>query len=60
MAEKNEDDITAALRRASKDNRLTCERARQLARELNVSLGEIGARCNALGIKISACQLGCF
>ncbi len=49
-----------ALRAASDDNRLTCEKANALAKELNVSLREIGALCNELKIKISACRLGCF
>jgi hypothetical protein len=52
--------IIEALRAASDNNRLTCEKANALAKELNVSLREIGALCNELKIKISACRLGCF
>ncbi len=52
--------IIEAIRSLSRDNRLSCEQAHILAKELNVSLGEIGALCNTLNIKISACQLGCF
>jgi hypothetical protein len=52
--------IIEALRAASDNNRLTCEKAHALAEELNVSLREIGVLCNELNIKISACQLGCF
>ena len=52
--------IIDVVRSAAVDNRLSCERAHDLARELNVSLREIGAVCNELKIKISACQLGCF
>jgi hypothetical protein len=48
------------VRSAAVNNRLTCERAHDLARELNVSLQEIGVVCNELKIKVSACQLGCF
>ena len=40
--------------------KLTCKRAFQLAEELNVSLKDIGEICNAEGIKIIHCQLGCF
>jgi hypothetical protein len=56
----DQEKMTDAIRSAAQDNRLTCEKAHDLARELNVSLQEIGAVCNVLKIKISACQLGCF
>jgi hypothetical protein len=52
--------IVEAVRKASEDNRLSCERAHELAKELKVPLGEIGSVCNDLKIKITACQLGCF
>ncbi len=40
--------------------KLPCKRAFQLAEELKVSLKDIGDICNAEGIKIIHCQLGCF
>ena len=49
-----------AIQAATQDNRLSCENAHALAKELNASLQEIGKVCNELKIKISACQLGCF
>jgi hypothetical protein len=49
-----------AIRAASVNNRLSCENAHKLAKELNTSLPEIGVLCNELKIKIAACQLGCF
>lgn len=52
--------IVEAIQTASVNNRLSCEKARELARDLNTSLQEIGAICNELKIKIAACQLGCF
>ncbi len=52
--------ITEAIRAASVNNRLTCQKAHSLARELKVPLKEIGSICNELKIKIAACQLGCF
>lgn len=54
------ENIIAAIRAASAGNRLTCEKAHELAKELKVSLREIGALCNEMKIKISSCQLGCF
>lgn len=52
--------IVEAIRTASVSNRLSCEKAHELARELDTSLQEIGAICNEQKIKIAACQLGCF
>jgi hypothetical protein len=52
--------IAEVIRNSSTGNRLTCEQAHVLAKELKVTLQEIGALCNELKIKISACQLGCF
>ncbi|HSA77426.1 MAG TPA: hypothetical protein VLG72_01025 [Nitrospirota bacterium] len=52
--------IIEAIRKASINNRLTCEKAHTLAAELKVPLKAIGALCNELKIKIAACELGCF
>lgn len=52
--------IVTAIQLASVNNRLSCEKAHELAKELNTSLQVIGASCNELKIKIAACQLGCF
>ncbi|MGD2294365.1 MAG: hypothetical protein PVF22_00840 [Candidatus Aminicenantes bacterium] len=40
--------------------KLPCKKAFQLAEAHNFSLKEIGDICNAEGIKIINCQLGCF
>jgi hypothetical protein len=52
--------LIESIRAASANNRLTCEKAHELSRILNISLKEIGEVCNELHIKIAACQLGCF
>ncbi|MEW6771247.1 MAG: hypothetical protein AB1330_07635 [Bacillota bacterium] len=52
--------VLEAVRRAAPEKRITCARAHQLAAELKVPLRQIGAACDALGIKIKECQLGCF
>jgi hypothetical protein len=52
--------IIEAIQAASENNRLSCEKAHELARDVNISLQEVGAICNELKIKIAACQLGCF
>jgi hypothetical protein len=39
---------------------LACTEAIKLSQEHDISLKEIGDTCNEHGIKIVACQLGCF
>lgn len=39
---------------------LTCARAVKLSSENDISLKEIGELCDAHGIKIRECRLGCF
>jgi len=52
--------IIDAIRSEIVNNRLSCEKAHELSRDLSVPLRDIGAICNELKIKISSCQLGCF
>jgi hypothetical protein len=52
--------LVEAIQAASINNRLSCEKAFEMAGALNVSLKEIGSICNELKIKIMACRLGCF
>ena len=52
--------MSEAIRRTAVNDRLSCEKAHALSRELNISLNEIGALCNEMKIKIADCQLGCF
>jgi len=56
----DQESIIDVVRNAAVDNRLSCEKARELAEELKVPVGEIGRICNVLKIKITTCQLGCF
>jgi len=52
--------IENAIQAALIEGRLSCKRAFELADELSVPVGRIGATCEALGVKIVNCQLGCF
>jgi len=52
--------VLEAIQAASRDNRLTCERAHDLADKLGIPLKELGVLCDEMKIKITACQLGCF
>jgi hypothetical protein len=45
---------------AARDGRLACAVAFELARKNGVSPKEIGDAANRVGVKIVACQLGCF
>jgi hypothetical protein len=56
----NREKIIEEIRAATEAGRLSCERAHELSRRLNVPLREIGALCDELKIRISACGLGCF
>jgi len=49
-----------AVRKAAIEGGLSCEKAHELGKELEVPLQEIGAVCNELNIRIKSCQLGCF
>jgi len=52
--------IENAIQAALVEGRLSCKHAFELADELSVPVGRIGATCEALGVKIVDCQLGCF
>ena len=53
-------EVKEAIELAAKDGRLTCHDARQLAERLGVDYRKVGRACNELGVKIKACELGCF
>ncbi|MCR4397932.1 MAG: hypothetical protein NUV93_03115 [Firmicutes bacterium] len=52
--------VLDAVRAASKGCGLPCRDALDLARRLGVAPAEVGAAADELGVKIVACQLGCF
>jgi hypothetical protein len=56
--------IADALERECKDTgsgrKITCKTALRIADELGVDPSLVGETANQLGIKIIACQLGCF
>lgn len=39
---------------------LACAKAFEISREHGLALREIGAWCNENGVRVRACQLGCF
>jgi DNA-binding MurR/RpiR family transcriptional regulator len=46
--------------RADESKHISCAEAFKIAEELGISPAEVGRGCNELGMKIVACQLGCF
>lgn len=52
--------IVEKLKEMSNQGRITCAEARQLAEDLKIEKSEIGKACDEAGVKISACELGCF
>ena len=44
----------------AREGKLSCYQAFKLAEEAGCSLKDMGELANELGIKIAACQLGCF
>lgn len=59
--EENTKSISQALLEISGDDkRISCADARAFASSNSIGLAELGAMCDDLGIKIYACELGCF
>lgn len=52
--------LREALAAAALEGKISCEAARALADKLGISYALLGEVANELGIKIKACQLGCF
>ncbi len=52
--------LEAALNARAKDGRIACAAALDLAKRLGLRPEEVGRACDRLGLKIVACQLGCF
>jgi hypothetical protein len=52
--------LKEVLREAAPQGKISCEAARALAERLNLPYALVGEATNELGIKINACQLGCF
>lgn len=54
------EELLQKVKEAAKDNRMSCTVARKVGEELGVPLRQVGDACDELGIKIYACELGCF
>jgi len=56
----NNDKLKDALREAATDGKISCAAARALAERMGADYALVGQAANEAGIKICACQLGCF
>jgi hypothetical protein len=54
------DKIAQAFKGERIEKNITCPQAFSLAERYGISKKEISEYCNANGIKIRGCQLGCF
>ena len=52
--------LEAELATSLVNDKLPCAAAFRVAEKLNLERGKVGETADALGIKISGCQLGCF
>lgn len=52
--------LAEALRAAARDGKVTCAQAFELAARLGCPAMDVSAHAEALGLKITQCQLGCF
>jgi len=53
-------EVIGRVKEVASQGNLTCQEAWQIANELQVPFLEVGRAADASGIKIIACQLGCF
>ncbi len=55
-----QEELRTAVRAKAADGKVPCKVLLDLAVETGAPPAEIGRMCNELGIKVHACQLGCF
>lgn len=55
-----EEKIKAALEAESKNGKIACKTALEMAKTLGCDPAEIGKAANEMKIKVVACSLGCF
>ncbi len=53
-------ELETKMKELAENGKLPCASAFQIARELNVSIREVGDTANKLNIRICKCQLGLF
>ncbi|MBW2708699.1 MAG: hypothetical protein JRD04_05365 [Deltaproteobacteria bacterium] len=59
-AETVSEELETSIREKLTDNRLSCEKAWEIAKKSGLTKMAVSSACECLGIKINACQLGAF
>ena len=54
------EELKQALKEEAVEGNISCEKAWELADKADVEKIEVGELADEVGIKIRACQLGCF
>jgi hypothetical protein len=55
-----DEEIRRAVRGAAADGQAACKTLLAVANRLGVPPRRVGQACNEVGVKVRACQLGCF
>ncbi len=58
--ESTDEKLVEIIRKSLVDGKLPCGVAFRIAKELDLSVREVGNAANEMKIKIAHCQLGCF
>jgi hypothetical protein len=53
-------EVIEKIKELAPQGRISCAAARQLAEKLKIEYAEVGKACDAAGIKVCGCELGCF
>jgi hypothetical protein len=59
-AETVSEELEDAIRQAMVDGRLSCKASWEIAKKFKMAKIRVSSACEALGIKLSSCQLGAF
>jgi len=60
MKNERKEEIKKLVLQSQKNGKISCKKALEIAQSLKVSTRDVGRVIDELGIKIVACQLGCF
>jgi alanyl-tRNA synthetase len=60
MEVEKKEEIKKLVLQNQKDGKISCKKAFEIAESLGVPVRNVGDVIDELGIKIVACQLGCF
>lgn len=52
--------LETAIREAMQGDRIACQAAWDLAKKMSLTKMEVSSACEAMGVKVSNCQLGAF